>query len=81
VRHFPRLSAGRHDEPQVHELVRARSRDRSVSPIWEGDATLELFAAPGEEHTMLAPLTVARGYRFTFAYTVDDLEVVKEYRR
>ena len=28
VRHFPRLAAGRHDEPQVHELVRAVSRDR-----------------------------------------------------
>ena len=24
VRHFPRLAAGRHDEPQVHELVRSR---------------------------------------------------------
>jgi acetoacetate decarboxylase len=81
VRHFPRLSAGRHDEPQVHELVRARSRDRNVSPIWEGSATLELFPAPGEEHTMLAPLSVARGYRFTFAYTVDDLEIVTEYGR
>ena len=29
VRHFPRLAAGRHDEPQVHELVRSRSRDRA----------------------------------------------------
>ena len=33
VRHFPRLAAGRHDEPQVHELVRALSRDRDrVAP-------------------------------------------------
>jgi acetoacetate decarboxylase len=78
VRHFPRLAAGRHDDPQVHELVRSRSRDRSVSEIWEGDAELELFAAPGEEHTLLAPVDVVRGYRFTFAYTVDDLETVKE---
>ena len=30
---FPRLAAGRHGEPAVHELVRARSRDRSISPI------------------------------------------------
>jgi acetoacetate decarboxylase len=79
VRYFPRLSAGRHAEPQVHELVRARSRDRSVSAIWEGEATLSLFAAPGEEHTLLEPVDVARGYRFTFAYTVDDLEIVREY--
>jgi hypothetical protein len=78
VRHFPRLAAGRHDDPQVHELVRSRSRDRAVSEIWEGDAELELHAAPGEEHALLAPVKTGRGYRFTFAYTVDDLETVKE---
>ena len=33
VRHFPRLAAGRHDEPQVHELVRAVSRDRLASTV------------------------------------------------
>jgi acetoacetate decarboxylase len=78
VRWFPRLAAGRHDDPQVAELVRSRSRDRAVSDIWEGAATLDLFPAPGEEHAMLAPIDVVRGYRFTFGYTVDDLETVKE---
>jgi acetoacetate decarboxylase len=78
VRYFPRLAAGRHDEPQVHELVRARSRDRSVSAVWEGAAELTLTGAPGEEHDLLAPVDVVRGYRFTFAYTVDDLQTVKE---
>jgi Acetoacetate decarboxylase (ADC) len=81
VRHFPRLAAGRHHEPQIHELVRARSRDRSVSTIWEGAAELTLSPAAGEEHTLLTPLSVARGYRFTFAYTVNDLETVTEYGR
>jgi acetoacetate decarboxylase len=80
VRHFPRLEAGRHDEPAVHELVRARSRDRSGSAIWEGAATLELLPAPNEEHTALAPVRIGRGFRFTFAYTVDDLETVRSYR-
>jgi acetoacetate decarboxylase len=78
VRYFPRLEAERQDEPAVHELVRSRSRDRSVSEIWEGPAELELFEAPHEEHTMLSPTSVGRGYRFTFAYTVDDLETVHE---
>jgi hypothetical protein len=78
VRHFPRLVAGHHDDPAVHELVRSKSRDRAVSPIWEGAAELELFGAPGEEHVALAPVSVERGYRFTFGYTVDDLETVKE---
>jgi acetoacetate decarboxylase len=78
VRHFPRLEAGRHDEPAVHELVRAKSRDRSVSEVWEGEASLTLFDAPAEEHVALAPVRMGRGFRFTFAYTIDDLETVSE---
>jgi hypothetical protein len=78
VRHFPRLAAGRHDEPAVHELVRARSHNRAVSEIWEGQAALELFPAPNEEHTALAPVRVGKGFRFTFGYTVDDLGTVRE---
>jgi hypothetical protein len=54
------------------------SRDRAVSTVWEGAATLELFGAPAEEHDALAPVRVGRGYRLTFAYTIDDLETVKE---
>jgi acetoacetate decarboxylase len=78
VRHFPRLAAGRHDDPQVHELVRAVSRDRVASKVMEGAATLTLHQAPFEEHDALAPVRIDRGYRFTFGYTVDDLETVKE---
>lgn len=81
VRHFPRLAAGRHDEPAVHELVRARSRDRAISPIWEGSAELELYSAPNEELAALAPVRMGKGFRFTFAYTVDDLETVRDYTR
>jgi acetoacetate decarboxylase len=78
VRHFPQLAAGHHDEPAVHELVRARSRDRSISEIWEGQAMLELFGAPNEEHDRLAPVRMGKGFRFAFAYTVDDLETVSQ---
>ena len=76
-RHFPRLAAGRHSDPAVHELVRARSRDRSISAIHKGPATLELYPAPNEEHDALAPVRMGDGFRFQFAYTVDDLETVK----
>jgi acetoacetate decarboxylase len=79
VRHFPRLAAGRHDDPAVHELVRARSRARAISPIWEGSAALELFGGPAEEHDALRPVRMGKGFRLTFAYTVDDLETVREY--
>jgi acetoacetate decarboxylase len=78
VRFFPRLEAGRHNDPAVHELVGARSRDRVVSEIWEGSATLALQGAPGEEHDALAPVRVGRGFRFSFAYTVDDLETLRD---
>jgi acetoacetate decarboxylase len=81
VRHFPRLAAGRHDEPAVHELVRARSRDRAVSTIWQGAAELELYPGPNEELAALAPVRMGAGFRFTFAYTVDDLETVRDYTR
>jgi acetoacetate decarboxylase len=81
VRHFPRLAEGHHDDPAVHELVRARSRDRAISTIWEGPAELELYEAPGEELAALAPTRVGKGFRFTFAYTVDDLETVRDYTR
>ena len=81
VRHFPRLEGGRHAEPAVHELVRARSRDREISSLWEGSAELELYPAPSEELAALAPVEVGKGFRFTFAYTVDDLETVRDYTR
>jgi acetoacetate decarboxylase len=81
VRHFPSLEAGRHADPAVHELVRARSRDRAISPIWEGSAELELYPAPNEELAALAPVALGKGFRFTFAYTVDDLETVHDYTR
>ena len=55
VRHFPRLAAGQHDAPAVHELVRAVSRDRAGSEVWEGSATLELYGAPTRRSTRSRP--------------------------
>ena len=44
VRHFPRLAAGRHDEPGgARARRRASAATASISPIWEGSATLELL--------------------------------------
>jgi acetoacetate decarboxylase len=78
LRYFPRLEQGRHEDPQVNELVRAVSRDRVSSEVWEGAATLELSPAPGEEHDLLAPQRIGRGFRFSFGYTVDNLETVRQ---
>lgn len=79
VRYFPRLANGQQHNPAVHELVRARSRDRAVSEIWEGTAELELMPAPHEEHAALSPVRMGKGFRFSFAYTVDDLETLFEF--
>lgn len=80
LRHFPQLAAGAHETPAVHELVGARSRDRVVSPIWEGSATLELPDAGPEELSALRPVRIGKGFRFTFAYTVDDLATERDLR-
>ena len=80
VRHFPELAAGKHATPAVHELVAARSTNRSISPIWEGTSTLQLHGAPNEEHAALQPVKMGKGFRFTFAYTVDDLETLRDLR-
>jgi hypothetical protein len=58
--------------------VRAKSSNRAISPIHQGTATLELFGAPNEEHDRLAPVRMGGGFRFQFAYTVEDLETVAE---
>lgn len=78
ARIFPRLEQGRHEDPAVHELVRSVSFDRSGSEIWEGEATLEFFDAPGEELAALAPVRIGKGYRLTIGYSVDDLEHVAD---
>jgi acetoacetate decarboxylase len=78
VRHFPDLCAGRHQRPLVHQLVQLRSRDVQVGDIWRGEADLEIFSAPACELADLCPVSVEAGYRFAFALTVDDLEVLQD---
>jgi acetoacetate decarboxylase len=80
VRHFPELVAGRHDLPAVHELVQLKSRDVQLSPIWKGEASLQIFDHPYLELPDLRPLKVGAGYRFSCAFTVDDLAVLRDLR-
>jgi acetoacetate decarboxylase len=44
------------------ELVTMGSRDVELGPAFTGDATLELFAAPGEELAALEPREMIAGY-------------------
>jgi acetoacetate decarboxylase len=80
TRYFPELVADKHDLPAVHELVQLRSRDVQISPIWKGEATLQVFEHPYIELPDLRPTAVIAGYRFSFALTVDDLLPLRDLR-
>ncbi len=80
VRYFPELAAGKHGRPAVHELVQLKSRDVVVSPIWKGEAAMEIFDHPYIELPDLRPTSVVAGYRFSFALTVDDLIHLRDLR-
>jgi acetoacetate decarboxylase len=80
TRYFPELAAGKHEAPAVHELVQLKSRDVLVSPIWKGEATLRIFDHPYLELPDLRPTAVVAGYRFSFAFTVDDLLPLRDLR-
>ncbi len=81
VRYFPDLAAGKHDDPSVHELVQLKSRDVRFSTIWTGEAALKILDHPHLEIADLAPTSVGAGYRFSFAFTVDDVVLLKDLRR
>lgn len=80
VRYFPELAAGKHGKPAVHEVVQLKSRDVIVSPIWRGEAAMDIFDHPSIELPELRPTEVIAGYRFSFALTVDDLIPLRDLR-
>jgi hypothetical protein len=77
-RYFPRLSAGLHDKPAVDELVQCISDHLLITNIWIGEGKLIFPEAYGEELEMLGPLRVGRGYRFSFSYSVNDIEILAD---
>jgi acetoacetate decarboxylase len=80
LRYFPELAAGRHDKPLVHELVQLKSRNVQFSTIWTGEASLHLFDHPYLEIGDLTPISVGAGFRFSFAFTVDDVVPLQDLR-
>ena len=77
-RHFPRLGVGMYNRPVVDELVGSVSKDLRITNIWMGEAELDFPEAYGEELDLLAPLKVGRGFRFSFSYSVTDIEVLAD---
>ena len=79
--HMPRLAAGRHDKPAVHELVENVPHDVRIEQAWVGEGTLTLPVCEGEELSDLAPVRCGRGIRASMAYIVDDLKTLKDLRK
>lgn len=73
LRYYPELAKARHNRPAVHELVQLKSRDVNISPVWKGNASLDVFDHPHNELGQLKPVSVGQGYKFSIALTVDDL--------
>ena len=80
IRLFPNLTRGMHDKPALFELVRLKSRDVQVGPMFKGDAMLTIHDHPRLELSMLRPVSTGPGYRFSVALTVDDLEILADLR-
>jgi enduracididine biosynthesis enzyme MppR len=78
TRHFPAASG---TDPDVFELVRAGGRDRKGTPIWEGSAELRFYDDTLEDLQSIAPREMLRGYRLSFGYTVDGVDVVAQHRQ
>jgi acetoacetate decarboxylase len=76
LRHFPRLAAGQHDKPAVHELVMAVFDDLRIDNAWAGTGALSFLAARGEELDALAPTRTGMGFRASLSYTVNDLHIL-----
>jgi acetoacetate decarboxylase len=80
LRYFPRLTAGKHQEPAVNELVMSVLDDLKIDNAWTGKGRLTLPDAPGEEIADLAPERIGPGFRASLSYTVRDLRVLADLR-
>lgn len=77
LRHFPRLTAGQHDNPAVHELTMSVLDTPQVANTWTGaGGELTFLPAPGEELADLAPQRTGIGFRGSLSYTVTDLRIL-----
>ncbi|SDL38666.1 acetoacetate decarboxylase [Nonomuraea maritima] len=76
LRHFPRLTAGRHDDPAVHELTMSILDDPKVAGTWTGSGRLSFLPAPGEELADLKIVRTGIGFRGSLSYSVTDLRIL-----
>jgi len=78
-RYFPQLVASRQNQPAVDELTLSLTDNLAIVDVWAGSAELSIPVVPGEDVHSLAPQRVGRGYRLGMAYSVTDLQILKNY--
>lgn len=76
LRHFPRLIAGRYDDPAVHELTMSVLDNPRVAECWTGGGSLSFLPVPGEELADLPVTRTGAGFRGALSYTVTDLKIL-----
>ena len=76
LRHFPRLTAGQHDNPAVHELSQSLLGSLKIDNSWIGTGDLRFLPSPREEIADLAIQRVGVGFRGSLSYTVNDLKIL-----
>jgi acetoacetate decarboxylase len=67
-----------HDKPAVDEARSMRLGPPLITNIWIGEGELSFAEAYGEELELLGPLNVGRGYRFSFSYSVTDIDILAD---
>ena len=58
--HFPRLAAGKHDKPAIHQLVENAPHDVKIEQAWVADGTLSLPVSKGKSCRTLHPCVAVR---------------------
>jgi hypothetical protein len=62
----------------MSSFAACRTDDILITNIWIGEGELVFPEAWGEELEILGPLRVGRGFRFSFSYSVNDIEILAD---
>lgn len=80
LRHFPSLFEGQEDNPAVFELVRLQAENVTAGPVWEGKAEINVEDSPSELLSVLRPVRMGRGWRYSLGITNRHNYLLRDYR-
>ena len=66
------------EEAAIYAIVQLGNQRVVTKYIWIGVAELSFPEAYGEELEVLEPLKVGRGYRFSFSFSITDIEILAD---